>query len=58
MKLIFRDKHNGRFLTPIQVLPNYVRLANLNAKRYGVGVILVYPDGSMKSTDPRGVVLK
>lgn len=35
-----------------------VRLANLNAKRYGVGVILVYPDGSMKSTDPRGVVLK
>ena len=24
MKLIFRDKHNGRFLTPIQVLPNYV----------------------------------
>ena len=26
MKLIFRNKHNGRFLTPIQVLPNYVRL--------------------------------
>lgn len=26
MKLIFRHKHNGRFLTPILVLPNYVRL--------------------------------
>lgn len=35
-----------------------MRLANLDAKRFGVGVILVYPDGSMKSTDPRGVVLK
>ena len=35
-----------------------MRLANLDAKRYGIGVLLVYPDGSMKSTDPRGVVLK
>lgn len=26
MKLIFRNKHNGRFLTPIEVLPNYVRM--------------------------------
>lgn len=35
-----------------------VRQANDDAKRYGLGVLLVYPDGSMKSTDPRGVVLK
>lgn len=28
-----------------------------DAKRFGIGVLLVYPDGSMKSTDPRGVVL-
>ncbi|UGO55310.1 hypothetical protein JLBYU60_54 [Escherichia phage JLBYU60] len=26
MKMIFRNKHNGRFLTPIEVLPNYVRM--------------------------------
>lgn len=26
MKLLFRNKHNGRFLTPIEVLPNYVRM--------------------------------
>ena len=26
MKLIFRNKHDGRFLTPIEVLPNYVRM--------------------------------
>lgn len=35
-----------------------MRLANLDAKRYGVGVILVYPDGSMKPINPRRVVLK
>nr|DAF54287.1 MAG TPA: hypothetical protein [Siphoviridae sp. ctFRY1] len=35
-----------------------MRLANLDAKRFGIGVLLVYPDGSMKSTDPRGVVLR
>lgn len=29
-----------------------------DAKRFGIGVLLVYPDGSMKSTDPRGVVLR
>lgn len=165
MKMIFRNKHNGRFLTPIEVLPNYVRMyheasdrvfwykkatlhehlqvvhhdvrvgdvlrdkrdgsllvvrrvstygitmqrgaaqrrvhlvglvnytrvgrnytpkqfkrydenkvrqhidnaraqaaamiqAGNDAKRFGIGVLLVYPDGSMKSTDPRGVILK
>lgn len=26
MKMIFRNKHNGRFLTPIEVLPKYVRM--------------------------------
>lgn len=26
MKLLFRNKHDGRFLTPIEVLPNYVRM--------------------------------
>lgn len=26
MKLIFRNKHNGRFFTPIEVLPNHVRM--------------------------------
>lgn len=28
--------------------------AGNDAKRFGIGVLLVYPDGSMKSTDPRG----
>lgn len=32
--------------------------AGNDAKRFGIGVLLVYPDGSMKSTDPRGVILK
>nr|DAH38300.1 MAG TPA: hypothetical protein [Caudoviricetes sp.] len=32
--------------------------AGNDAKRFGIGVILVYPDGSMKSTDPRGVIQK
>lgn len=32
--------------------------AGNDAKRFGIGVPLVYPDGSMKSTDPRGVILK
>lgn len=34
-----------------------IRAGN-DAKRFGIGVLLVYPDGSMKSTDPRGVILK
>lgn len=32
--------------------------AGNDAKRFGIGVLLVYPDGSMKSTDPRSVILK
>ena len=33
MKLIFRNKHNGRFLTPIEVLPNYVRMYHETSDR-------------------------
>lgn len=29
-----------------------------DAKRFGIGVLLVYPDGSMKAIDPRSVILK
>lgn len=32
--------------------------AGNDAKRFGIGVLLVYPDGSMKSTDPRSVIMK
>lgn len=33
MKMIFRNKHNGRFLTPIEVLPNYVRMYHETSDR-------------------------
>ena len=32
--------------------------AQRQAREYGVGFIRVEPDGSMKATDPRGVILK
>lgn len=35
-----------------------VTIAQRQAQEYGVGFIRVEPDGSMKSTDPRGVILK